>query len=393
MKTEQVSQQTVLRGRIVLEDGILEDGIVAMEGETIQYVGPPLAEYRQAAEYIRTDGYIWPGLIDIHIHGAGGSDVMDGTPEAIATISRTLMRFGVTGFLATTVTGNKPQLERAMSNVVNQAPYLVDGAEVLGIHLEGPWICPERCGAQNPEFIVDPGPEDAAWAMDKSEGTLRVVTMAPERPGAMETIRELTQNGVIVSVGHSDATYEQVIAAAEAGATHLTHCFNGMRGLHHREPGVVGAGLADDRFSLELIADGHHVHPGAIKLLIKVKGPDDMMLISDGMRAVGMPAGEYELGGLRVFSDGETVRLESGSLAGSLLTLDAAVRNTVTYGDIPLYKAVKMASLTPAKRIGVDGEMGSIREGKLADLVIVDDQCRVERVWRRGKELTIQKVI
>lgn len=390
---KQVSQQTVLRGRIVLEDGILEDGIVAMEGETIQYAGPPLAEYRQAAEYIRTDGYIWPGLIDIHIHGAGGSDVMDGTPEAIATISRTLMRFGVTGFLATTVTGNKPQLERAMSNVVNQAPYLVDGAEVLGIHLEGPWICPERCGAQNPAFIVDPEPEDAAWAIDKSEGTLRVVTMAPERPGAMDTIRELTKRGVIVSVGHTDATYEQVLAAAEAGATHLTHCFNAMRGLHHREPGVVGAGLVDDRFTVELIADGYHVHPGVIKLLAKVKGPDDMMLISDGMRAVGMPAGEYELGGLRVFSDEETVHIENGSLAGSLLTLDAAVRNTVTYGDIPLYKAVKMASLTPAKRIGVDGEMGSIREGKLADLVIVDDQCRVERVWRKGKELTIQEVI
>lgn len=379
--------QTVLRGRIVLEDGILEDGIVAFRGETIQYVGPPLTEYTQSDDLVQTDGYIWPGLIDLHVHGAGGCDVMDATPDAIETISRTLGRYGVTGFLATTVTGEKRQLERAMENVVQQAPYVQNGAEVLGIHLEGPWICPERCGAQNPEFIVDPEPEDAEWAMQHSEGTLRIVTIAPERPGAMETIRALVDKGVIVSVGHSDATYEETVAAAEAGATHLTHCFNGMRGLHHREPGVVGAGLEDDRFCLELIADGYHVHPGAIRLLLKAKGPDGVMLISDGMRAVGMPEGEYELGGLPVISDGETVRLENGALAGSLLTLDAAVRNVVEFGKAPLYQAVKMASLTPAKRIGVDGEMGSIREGKLADLVVVDEQCRVQRVWSKGKEI------
>lgn len=392
METEPQSLQ-VMRGRVILEDGVLEDGMVVVEGEAIKYVGPPLAEYRQVPEQIRTNGYIWPGLIDIHIHGAGGKDVMDATPEAIETISRTLGRYGVTGFLATTVTGNKQHLERAMANVVNQAPYLQNGAEVLGIHLEGPWICPERRGAQNPEFIVDPEPEDAEWAVNQSEGTLRIVTMAPERPGALETIRELVKRGVIVSIGHTDATYEQVLEAAEAGATHLTHCFNGMRGLHHREPGVVGAGLVDERLSLELIADGHHVHPGAIQLLVNVKGPDDLMLISDGMRAVGMPPGESELGGLRVFSDGETVRLENGSLAGSLLTLDAAVRNMVEFGKVPLYKAVKMASLTPAKRIGVDGELGSIKEGKLADLVVVDEHCQVQRVWRKGREISTYRTV
>lgn len=379
----------ILRGRVILEDGLLEDGMVVVKGETIEYVGSPLAKYMQDSNEVRTDGYIWPGLIDIHIHGAGGKDVMDATPEAMETISHTLAQYGVTGFLATTVTGERGHLERAITNVVDQAPYLQDGAEVLGIHLEGPWICPERRGAQNPEHIVDPKPEDAAWAVEQAEGTLRIVTMAPERPGAMETIRELVKRGVIVSIGHSDATYEQVLAAAEAGATHLTHCFNGMRGLHHREPGVVGAGLIDERLSLELVADGYHVHPGAIKLLVKVKGPEDLILITDGMRAVGMPEGEYELGGLRVFSDGETARLENGSLAGSLLTLDAAVRNMVQFGKVPLYQAVKMASLTPAKRIGVDGERGSIQEGKLADLVMVDAECRVQRVWQKGKEITM----
>lgn len=379
----------VLRGRVVLEDGLLDDGMVVVSGETIEYVGPPLAKYVQDPNEVRTDGYIWPGLIDIHIHGAGGKDVMDATPEAIETISHTLAQYGVTGFLATTVTGERAHLERAITNVVNQAPYLQEGAEVLGIHLEGPWICPKRRGAQNPEHIVDPKPEDAAWAVELAEGTLRIVTMAPERPGAMVTIRELVKRGVIVSIGHSDATYEQVLAAAEAGATHLTHCFNGMRGLHHREPGVVGAGLIDERLSLEIVADGYHVHPGAIRLLVNVKGPEDLMLITDGMRAVGMPEGEYELGGLRVFSDGETARLQDGSLAGSLLTLDAAVRNMVQFGKVPLYQAVKMASLTPAKRIGVDGERGSIQEGKLADLVVVDSECRVQRVWHKGKEFAM----
>src|SRR5690554_2019586 len=178
----------VLRGSVVLADGILEEGMVVIRGERIAYVGPPLSRFTDPRREFFVSGYIWPGLIDLHVHGAGGCDVMDATPDAIETISRTLGRYGVTGFLATTVTGEKRQLERAMENVVQQAPYVQNGAEVLGIHLEGPWICPERCGAQNPEFIVDPEPEDAEWAMQHSEGTLRIVTIAPERPGAMETI-------------------------------------------------------------------------------------------------------------------------------------------------------------------------------------------------------------
>lgn len=377
--------RTVLRGRVVLEDGLLEDGMVVFDGETIAYVGPPKAEYEHGADQLSTGGYIWPGLIDIHIHGAGGKDVMDATPEAIETISRTLGRYGVTGFLATTTTGDRQQLERAMVNIVEHAPYLQEGAEVLGIHLEGPWICPEQRGAHHPAYITDPHPEDARWAEAVSEGTLRVVTMAPERPGAMGTIRELVNHGVIVSAGHTSATYAEMMVAAAGGVTHLTHFFNAMRGLHHREPGVVGAGLTEERFSLELIADGHHVHPVMIQLLMQSKAPEDIILISDGMRAVGMPAGKYDFGGFTVFSDGETVRLADGTLAGSLLTLDQAVRNIVRYAGLPLYKAVKMASLTPAKQIGVDGEMGSLVPGKLANAVMVDDACRIERVWRKGQ--------
>lgn len=384
MSNEQ-QERTVLSGRVVFEDGILEDGIVVIEGERIAYAGSPLAEYVEGAKCVKADGYIWPGLIDVHIHGAGGADVMDATPQAIHNIAETVAQFGVTGFLPTTVTGDKPQLEKAMANVVAEAPTIADGAEILGIHLEGPWICPQRSGAQNPDHIVDPAPEDAAWAVEKSSHMLRIVTMAPERPGALATIRELAKRGVNVSIGHTDATYDQVLEAIEAGAAHVTHCFNAMSGLHHREPGVVGAALTEDRLTVELIADGFHVHPAAVKLVTTAKGTDGTMLITDGMRAVGMPAGEYDLGGLRVFSDGETARLENGSLAGSLLTLDAAVRKTTAYSGMPLYKVVHMASLTPAKRLGVATEMGSIRAGKLANLVVVDEACRVERVFRRGK--------
>lgn len=375
----------VLRGRVVLEDGVMEDGMVVTENDTIRYVGPPLAAYSEEAEVVPSGGYIWPGLIDVHVHGAGGSDVMDATPEAIQTIAQTLITYGVTGFLATTVTGDKGHLERAMANVVQHGSHIENGADVLGIHLEGPWICPERAGAQNPAYITDPAPEDVDWAVDQSAGRLVIVTMAPERPGALEVIRRFHAKGVRVSIGHTAATYDQVRAAVDAGASHVTHCFNAMRGLHHREPGVVGAALTDDRLTVELIADGHHVHPAGVKLVVQAKGNDRLILISDGMRAVGMPAGEYELGGLAVMSDGETARLKNGSLAGSLLTLDAAVRNTVRFSGVPLYEAVAMASLIPARRIGVDGKMGSIREGKLANLVVVDETCHVRRVWRRGQ--------
>ncbi|GAA5344066.1 N-acetylglucosamine-6-phosphate deacetylase [Planifilum fimeticola] len=377
----------VLRGSVVLADGILEEGMVVIRGERIAYVGPPLSRFTDPRREFAVSGFIWPGLIDLHVHGAGGADVMDATPKSLATISRTLARHGVTGFLATTVTMPKSRLEQVFNNVAEMASSL-EGARVLGIHLEGPWICPSHRGAQNPEYIVEPDPEEAMWALKNSRGMLRVVTMAPERPKGMETVRLLSSKGVIVSIGHTGATYEQALSAIDAGASQVTHCFNGMTGLHHRSPGVAGAVLTEDRLFAELIADGFHVHPAVVKLLAKLKGESDkLILISDGIRAVGMPDGEYELGGLPVFAREGKAVLADGSLAGSLLTLDQAVRNMVKFTGMPLWKAVRMASLVPARRLGLDGDLGSLETGKRADLVVTDESCHVRQVWIRGKRV------
>lgn len=380
------TDRILLRGRVVLPDGVMEDGMVVIRGERLEYVGPA-SQFPVDEPVKRHPGFLWPGLIDLHVHGAGGSDVMDGTPAALRTISEILARHGVTGFLATTVTMDKAHLERAMSNVAEQAPLLRRGAEILGIHLEGPWICPQYRGAQNPEFIRNPEPGDADWAWEASRGWLRLVTLAPERPGAGELIRQLVRKGVIASAGHTGASYEEMMEAVEAGVSHVTHCFNGMTGLHHRRPGAAGAALLDDRLIVELICDGHHVHPAVVRLLAKVKGPDRLILISDGIRAVDQPEGVYELGGLPVFIRDGKAMLEDGSLAGSLLTLDEAVRKMARYAKVPLWEAVRMASLIPARRLGLDGETGSLETGKLANVVLTDEECRVCRVWIRGREI------
>ncbi|BCU82700.1 N-acetylglucosamine-6-phosphate deacetylase [Polycladomyces abyssicola] len=372
-------------GRVVLADGILDDGMVVFQGERILYVGPYLEEYGKRGLVQKTTGFIWPGLIDVHVHGAGGADVMDGTPSSLRTMAKTLARHGVTGFLATTMTMDRPRLERALANVAAEAPRMREGAEILGVHLEGPWICPRHRGAQNPAYISDPRPEDAEWAWNASDGWLRWVTLAPERPGALELIQLFADRGVVVSAGHTGATYEEMQDAITAGVTHATHCFNAMTGLHHRQPGAVGAVLTDDRLTTEVIADGFHVHPAVIRLLAKVKDKDRLLLISDGIRAVGLPDGRYELGGLTVYAKEGKATLEDGGLAGSLLTMDAAVRNIARYAHIPLWKAVRMASLVPAKKLGLDDRMGSLEIGKWANIVMTDENCRVLRVWVKGR--------
>ncbi|PTX55168.1 N-acetylglucosamine-6-phosphate deacetylase [Melghirimyces profundicolus] len=379
----------VFRGPVVLAKGLLEDGMVVTEGEKIRYVGLP-RRVEKAGEEVVASGTIWPGLIDLHVHGTGGADVMDGTPEALETISRTLASYGVTAFLATTVTMDRLRLQKALANVAKAGSRL-SGARVLGVHLEGPWICPARCGAQNPDYVVDPGPQDAEWVWKASGGGLRIVTLAPERPGALDLVRKLAEHGVVVSAGHTSATYREMETAIEAGVSHVTHAFNAMTGLHHREPGVAGAALTDDRLTVELIGDGFHVHPAAVKLLARAKQPDGLILISDGIRAVGRPDGIYELGGLKVTARNGKAVLEDGSLAGSLLTLDRAVYNTADYAGIPLWQAVRMASLAPAKRLGLEGEMGSLEPGKRADLVVTDGDGRVSRVFVGGREVPVER--
>lgn len=324
-----------------------------------------------------------PGFIDVHIHGSGGADVMDATPEGLETMSRFLVRHGVTGFYATTVTASHAA---TLAAVENAARYVESsqsgdgegraaGARVLGVHLEGPFLSPAFPGAHNPAQIRPPSAAEFEALL--AAGPVRMVTLAPEVAGADSLIAMAAAAGVRVVLGHTAATFEEATAAVDAGVSQATHTYNAMTGLHHRQPGALGATLSDDRIYAQLIADGIHVHPAAMRILGRCKGPARTLLISDAIRAAGMPEGRYEMGRLPVMVQNGACRLEDGTLAGSVLTLDAALRNFMAATGWPLVQAWPATSLSQAQAMGIDKEVGRIRPGARADLVLLDGEAQV----------------
>ncbi|MET3291346.1 UNVERIFIED_CONTAM: N-acetylglucosamine-6-phosphate deacetylase [Brevibacillus sp. OAP136] len=379
--------RTVYRGSVVETTRVVENGIVVTQGERILYAGEEGGYAYSGDEEIRDYRGQWiiPGLIDIHVHGNAGHDVMDGTKEALVAISKSLSSYGITGFLATTMTAPFVEIERALNAVVETVGSPELAAEVLGVHLEGPWINPKMKGAQAEENIVHPTEERVDAILRLIGEKLRVVTIAPEMPEAMAAIQKLTEQGVICSIGHSDATIEQVNEAVERGASHATHMFNGMRGLHHREPGVVGATLVHDRMTCDIIADFIHVHPNALELVYRMKGRERLLLISDGMRAVGMPDGTYDLGGQTVHVHKCIARLTDGTLAGSTLTLNRAIGHMVETLRLSVPDAVYMAATAPAVKLGVSERKGSLEAGKDADLVVLALDYSVRATVVKGR--------
>ena len=330
-----------------------------------------------------SDCILLPGFIDVHIHGSAGGDMMDATPESLATISQFLVKHGVTGFYATTVSASHAETLAAVTNVarfVGQsqpagADALPTGSRILGVHLEGPYINAQFPGAQNPDFIRPPSLEEFEALL--AAGPVRMITLAPEVEGADALIERALAAGVRVVLGHTAATFDQASAAIDAGVTQATHTYNAMTGLHHRRPGAVGAALSDDRIYAQLIADGIHVHPAAMRILGRCKGPTRTLLISDAMRASGMPEGRYDLGGLPVIVQDGVCRLEDGTLAGSVLALDAALRNFMSANGWPLVQAWPLTSLSQAQAMGIDYEVGRIRSGARADLTLLDAETQV----------------
>jgi len=369
-------EELVIRGGTIVHpaDGRLEPGEVWIEEGRIA------RPRRGASEEIDATGlYVSPGFIDLQVNGGVGHNFEDASPEEIDRIVGFHVSHGTTGLLPTTVTAPIPAIRRAMARV-REAGH----AAILGMHIEGPFISPARKGAHNPKHIIAPSVEGFDELASGYSGFIAIVTLAPELPGADGVIARIREIGAIPSLGHSNATYEEGLAAIERGVRLFTHVFNGMRRFRHRAPGAVGAGLVSD-VMVELIADRIHVHPGAIRLLYKVKGPEQIALVTDAISAAGLPDGEYGLGGLEISVREGIARLTDGTLAGSTLTMDRAVRVYMEATGCSLPEAVRAASLNPAGLLGIDDRKGEIEGGKDADIVIFDRDLTVHYTLINGE--------
>jgi len=331
------------------------------------------------------DNKLMPGFIDMHIHGREGCDVMDGKLSSIDTISTSLAQHGVVGFLATTVTAKWQDSLQAFSVIGEAAHTHLSGAKVLGAYNEGLFFTDEHKGAHNEKFFLRLNKERVDAIYEASQGTLKVVAMAPEFEDSKAMITYLDSLGVKVMLGHTNANYEQTIDALDAGACGGVHIFNGMSGIHHRDPGCAGAVLMDQNALAEVIADGIHLHPSIMQMVYKLKGPEKMALISDCINAGGFSDGKYRLGELDVFVKGGVARTATGSLAGSTLTLETAIGNLVELAQVPLIEAVHMASLVPATFLGLGDKLGSIAVNKQASFAILNDNQQVQATIIDGK--------
>ncbi len=336
--------------------------------------------------HLPENAVVLPGFIDQHIHGAGGADGMDGTVEDIATIANTVAAEGTTSFLVTTMTQSRENILKAMQAVKTYREANVEtGARVLGIHLEGPFIAAAHKGAQPLEYVKEPNIAAFDEYNQASGNAIKIVTLAPEVQGADVFIRHLADNGVVPSIGHTGAKVADVEKAVALGAKNVTHTYNAQSALHHREIGVVGSAMLFDALNCELIADTIHVSVPAMRLLIKNKPTDKLTLVTDAMRAKGIPDGISELGGQTVYVKGGEARLADGTLAGSVLKMNRAIENVVEKVGVPFLQAVDYATVNPAKTLGVYGETGSIKVGKYADFTVLNDKYDVLLTVRGGK--------
>ncbi len=328
---------------------------------------------------------VLPGFIDGHIHGAGGSDALDGK-QAISDIAHYVVKEGTTSFLATTCTESEERTLSAMTAVKEyRAENAATGARVLGAHLEGPFLCPKYKGAQNPDYLIAPNKEWTQKMIDASGNAVRQVTVAPEREGSLDLISFLVSKKIVASIGHTAATYAQICDAIDAGASNVTHTYNAQSSLHHRDVGTVGAALLHDCLQTELIADTIHVSVPAMQLLFRCKPCDKVTLITDGVRAKGCPDGPMELGGIQAEVKNGEARLPDGTLAGSTLHMNVALKNVVEKVGVPFLQAVDCATIHPARQLGFADEIGSIAVGKRADFAVLDEDFSVLMTIRDGE--------
>ncbi|WP_314592165.1 N-acetylglucosamine-6-phosphate deacetylase [Paenibacillus terrigena] len=383
----------IVNANVVTPQGIIENGCVRIENGTIVFVGTqtevPVADLAawQHEALDAQGGWIIPGFIDVHVHGGYGADFMDSNKEVLDTITKFHLSQGTTTIMATTMTQSHDAIERVLAEVYEYKNKSMPYAQVHGVHMEGPFINPKYKGAQNPEFMVEARVD---WLEDwntKYPGVIKQISLAAERNGAIEAIRWARSNGINVAAAHTDATYEEMMTAVEAGLNQAVHTYNAMTPLTHRAPGTVGAVLSEDRIVAELIADCIHVHPAAMKVLVKCKTNNNLVLITDAMSAAGLGDGDYDLGGLAVVAKNGEARLkDGGSLAGSLLTMIVAFQNIIHRVGVSIEEAVQLTSYNAAKQLGIDDRTGSISAGLQADLLLLDTDLNIQSIWVKGKK-------
>jgi N-acetylglucosamine-6-phosphate deacetylase len=385
------SKKVMLRyGTTYTENQVIKNGYIKIDDGKITKIGPT-TELTDSSDYQIInipDGFsIIPGMIDIHIHGANGADTMDATQEALDNMSSTLPREGTTSFLATTMTEDSNAIAKALRNAGEYIDsFQLDGnAEILGIHLEGPFIHKDKAGAQPIHHIINPNLETFKSWQALSNNHIKLVTLAPELPGGGEVLQYLKNQDIIGSIAHSQATYDQVLEAIENGLSHVTHLFNQMTGLHHRDPGIVGAAFLKDELMVEIIVDGIHVLPEIVDLAYSQITDERMILITDSMRAKWLKNGVYDLGGQMVTVKDGLALLDENTLAGSVLKMKDAFKNIQKYAGCDIKSAIKMASENPAKHLNIFDRKGSISIGKDADIVVLDDQMEVFMTLCKGK--------
>jgi N-acetylglucosamine-6-phosphate deacetylase len=381
-------------GRVVTPGGMLSPGWIRLDGSVIDAVGSGGVPDQPTVDL--RGQWVLPGFVDLHVHGGGGASFTEGTGDEARQAAAFHRGHGTTTMLASLVTAPLAELEVRAALLAG----LADDGLIAGLHLEGPFLSPVRRGAQDPRHMLAPDVAVVERLRAAARGHLRIITLAPELPGALEVVKAATQAGVTAAVGHTDATADVTLAAIDAGATHATHLFNGMRPFHHREPGAVGALLDRDEVTCEIIADGVHLHDIAIRLAARAAGPGRLVLVSDAMAAAGMPDGRYQLGSKRVTVAGGVARLQEdpsdpsrsdaaareGAIAGSTATLADVVRHAIAAG-LPVLDAAAAASTTPARVLGLADRTGALRPGLAADLVVCDDDFRPRAVMRQGEWL------
>lgn len=373
----------IINGKIITEQEILENHVLIFD-DTIVGIIPQeqLSQYKISEEIDAMGRFVSPGFIDVHVHGCSGFDTMDEDKEALHVISESVLQTGVTAFLPTTMTMEFSKIDKSMERI-RHAMGNSRGAEILGCHMEGPFINEANKGAQDRTYIIAPEFEKIKPHLD----VIKLITLAPEAAKDDTFIRECAKEGIIVSIGHSSATYEQALAAIEAGVSHMTHTFNALPPLNHRKPGAIVAAMESEKVVCELIVDNVHVHPAMQRLLLKMKGADKLILITDAIRACMLCDGQYDLGGQQVTVGKGEARLADGALAGSVLFMNQAVKNFRENTGLDLVSAIKLVTVNPAQQLGVLEEKGSLAIGKHADIVIFDEALEVFATIVRGNVL------